>query len=240
MFKRSKRSKLEEANILLGEAKVLGQQRKYQEATETIEKAIALFTQENDRQKLDLSKALFYEFKAEQSIKSNRALEASNYLGRAGGFYMRLHMVNDLNRVYKKQADILLILARQTMKEKHFIEAASYFEQAAMAYQKLKNKEMELDCKAKSYVSRAAAEKTISGRKVYLRKAVEIMQETGTDNPIIKGHLAYYNGLFIKEEKKEEALRYFSEALQNYQKAGMSKRVEEIKKMINDLVSSQI
>ncbi|MHA1304496.1 MAG: hypothetical protein ACTSQE_09215 [Candidatus Heimdallarchaeaceae archaeon] len=231
-----RKSKTEQINELIGKARILAQQKQFFKAIELVDNSIVLLKNENDRKKLDLAKGLLYEYKAELAIKENKALEASNYLGRSGGFYMRLQMIQDLERVYKKQAEILLILSRQYMKDKRFIEAASYFEQAAMAFQKLKNKEMELDCKAKAYVSRAAAEKTIAGRKNYLKKATQLMEETGTNNPIIKGHLAYYNALFVQDEKEELALKYLSEAMQNYQLAGMRKRVEEIKKMIQNIM----
>ncbi len=239
MFKRVKKSKTEKINELISNARIIAQQKNYIKAVELIENAIELLKNENDRKKMDLAKALLYEYKAEISIKENKALESSNYLGRSGGFYMRLQMMNDLERVYKKQADILLILSKRYMAEKRFIEAASYYEQAAMSFQKLNKKEIELDCKAKAYVCRAAAEQTITGRKKFLKKAVELMEETGTNNPVIKGHLAYYNGLFVQDDRKDLALKYFSEALENYQLAGMTKRVEEIKKMIEDILANK-
>ena len=71
--------------------------------------------------------------------------------------------------------------------------------------------------------------KNISGRKVFLKKAVELMGERGSDEPVIKAHLAYYNALFVEEEKPQLALKYYSEALQNYQLAGSQGRIEEVK-----------
>ena len=120
--------------------------------------------------------------------------------------------------------------------DKKFVEAASYFERAAMAYQKFDKKADELDCKAKSYISRAAAEKNISGRKLYLKKAVELIEERGSDEPVIKAHLSYYNALFVEEERPDLALKYYTEALQNYQLAGIQSRIEEIKSKIQKLI----
>ena len=235
MFKKSKKSKIEKANEFIGKAKQAGQQKRYKEAIEFAQKAIELLKGSEDRRRLDLARALFNEYSAEIAIKEDKAQEAASFLGRAGGFYQRLSMYQDLHKVYKKQAHILLIIARMLMKEKRFIEAASHFEQAAIAFQRIGSKADELDCKAKSFISRAAAEKTISGRKGFLRKAVELIEEKGGDEPVIRGHLAYYNALFVEDEKPEKALRYYAEALQYYQLAGLQSRIAEIKKKMEKL-----
>ncbi|MHA1516953.1 MAG: hypothetical protein ACTSPF_15625 [Candidatus Heimdallarchaeaceae archaeon] len=144
-------------------------------------------------------------------------------------------MIAEYQRVFEQQAKILRVMAIQQMKERRFVDAASYFEQAAMAYQRLDDKADEMDCKAKSYISRAAAEKHISGRKLYLKKAVELIEERGSEEPIIKAHLAFYNALFVEDEKPEMALKYYAEALQNYQLAGSKSRIQEIKEKVEKL-----
>ena len=235
MFKGLKKSTAEKANELLGKARLVAQQKKYGEASEHAEKAIEIFKQNENRKQIDLAKALHNEYLGMDAIKFNKALEAANYLGRSGGFYHRLGMISEYQRIFNHQAKILRVIARQLMKEKRFVEAASHFEQAAMAYQRIENKAEELDCKAKSYISRAAAEKNISGRKVFLKKAVEVMGERGSDEPIIKAHLAYYNALFVEDEKPQLALKHYSEALQNYQLAGSHGRIEEVKEKMKIL-----
>lgn len=235
MFKGLRKSVTEKANEQLGKARLAAQRKQFKEASDFAEQAIEILKGEEDRRKLDLARALYYEYLGNLSIKENKALESANYLGRSGGFYLRLSMDSELQRVHEKQAKILLVIARQVMKEKKFVEAASFFERAAISFQRIGNTAEELDCKAKSYISRAAAEKTISGRKGFLKKAVELIGEKGSDEPIIKAHLAYYNGLFIEDEKTELALKYYTEALQNYQLSGVVGRVEEIKKKIDRL-----
>lgn len=235
MFKKTKKSLAEKANEELGHARIAGQQKRYDDAISHVEKAIELLKKEGNRKTLDLAKALYYEFLANKAIKEDRAMEAANYLGRAGGFYQRLGLIQELQKVYETQAKILLYIARNLMKERRFIEAASYFEQAAIAYQKLNKRAEELDCKAKSYVSRAAAEKTIAGRKVFLKKAVDLMEEKGSDEPIIKGQSAYYNALFVEDERPDLALQYYAEALQYFQLANAKGRIEEIKRKMEEL-----
>lgn len=235
MFKGLKKSSAEKANEHIGKARLAAQQKKYGEASEHAEKAIEIFSQNENRKQIDLAKALHYEYLGMDAVKFNKALEAANYLGRSGGFYHRLGLIAEYQRIFHQQAKILRVIARQFMKEKRFVEAASHFEQAAIAYQRIDIKAEELDCKAKSYISRAAAEKNISGRKVFLKKAVELMGERGSDEPVIKAHLAYYNALFVEDEKPQIALKYYSEALQNYQLAGSQGRIEEVKEKMKIL-----
>ena len=230
-----RKSPLEKSNEELGKAKLAGQKRLYKEAASFAEKALDYLGTSGDRRKSDLIKAHYYEYLGLQAVKENKALEATNYFGRSGGFYQRLNMLSEQERVFTQQANILRVLARNLMAEKKFVDSASYFEQAAMAYQKLNMKFDELDCKAKSYVSRAAAEKSISGRKLYLKKAVELIDEKGTDEPVIKGHLAYYNALFNEDDLPQIALKYYAEALQYYQLAGVESRVTEIQHKMNEL-----
>ena len=239
MFRGIRKSSTEKANVELGKARTAAQQKKYDEAAQCAEEAIEILKEENNRKQIDMARALHNEYLGMNAIKFNKALEAANYLGRSGGFYHRLGMISEYQRVFKQQAKILRVIARQLMKEKRFVEAASHFEQGALAYQRLDMKADELDCKAKSYISRAAAEKNISGRKLYLKKAVEIMEERGSDEPIIKAHLAYYNALFVEDEKPKLALQYYSEALQNYQLAGSKNRVDEIKGKMQKLTELQ-
>ncbi|NPD89780.1 MAG: hypothetical protein HGN29_13795 [Asgard group archaeon] len=235
MFKGLKKSYAEKANEHLGKARLAAQKKQYRDAAECAEKAIEVLKDDSNRKQMDIARALYNEFLGLDSIKYDKALEAANYLGRSGGYYHRLGMVSEYQRVFEKQAKILRVIARTYMLEKKFVDAASYFERAAMAYQRLKNKPEELDCKAKSYISRAAAEKNISGRKLYLKKAVELIEEKGSEEPIIKAHLAYYNALFVEDEKPSLALKYYSEALQNYQLAGSKTRIEEIKEKMRML-----
>ena len=237
MFRGMKKSTTEKANEELGKARVAAQQENYKEAAKFAEKAIEILKEEDNRKQMDLARALQNEYHGLDSIKYNKALEAANYLGRSGGFYHRLGMITEYQRVYEKQAKILLVIAKQLMQERRFVDAASYFEQAAIAYQRLNNKADEMDCKAKSYISRAAAEKNISGRKLYLKKAVDLIEERGSDEPIIKAHLAFYNALFIEDEKPELALKYYTDALQNYQLAGSQSRIQEIKTKIEKLTN---
>ncbi|MHA1685891.1 MAG: hypothetical protein ACTSYD_05695 [Candidatus Heimdallarchaeaceae archaeon] len=235
MFRKSKKSSSEKANQELGRARIAAQQKRYDDAIAHAQKAIELLKDEGNRKSMDLAKALYYEFLGNKAIKEDRAIEAANYLGRAGGFYHRLGLAQELQRVYELQAKILLYIARNLMKERRFVEAASYFEQAAIAYQRLNRKAEELDCKAKSYVSRAAAEKTIAGRKVFLKKAVDLMEEKGSDEPLIKAQSAYYNALFVEDERPDLALQYYAEALQYFQLANATSRVEEIKRKMAEL-----
>ena len=239
MSKRIKKSVAEKANEQLGKARIAVQKQNYQEAADFAQKAIDIFEKERNRKQIDMAKALYYEYLGFDCIKFDKALEAANYLGRSGGFYHRLGMVTEYQRVFDKQAKILRVVARQLMKEKKFVEAGSYFERAAMAYQRLNNKADELDCKAKSYISRAAAEKKISGRKLFLKKAVDLIEEKGSDEPVIKAHLAYYNALFVEDEKPKMALKYYTDALQNYQLAGSKSRIEEIKEKMKKLTEIQ-
>lgn len=235
LFKGIKKSFAEKANEHLGKARLAAQKQQYKDAAECAEKAIEILKDDSNRKQMDMARALYYEFLGLDFIKYDKALEAANYLGRSGGFYHRLGMITEYQRVFEKQAKILRVIARTHMLEKKFVDAASYFERAAMSYQRLDNKPEELDCKAKSYISRAAAERNISGRKLYLRKAVELIEEKGSDEPIIKAHLAYYNALFVEDEKPSLALSYYSEALQNYQLAGSKARIEEIKEKMQKL-----
>ncbi|MCG3222078.1 MAG: hypothetical protein H7641_11940 [Candidatus Heimdallarchaeota archaeon] len=235
LFKGIKKSYAEKANEHLGKARLAAQKQQYKDAAESAEKAIEIIQEDSNRKQMDMARALYYEFLGLDSIKYDKALEAANYLGRSGGFYHRLGMITEYQRVFEKQAKILRVIARTHMLEKKFVDAASYFERAAMAYQRLDNKPEEMDCKAKSYISRAAAERNISGRKLYLRKAVELIEEKGSDEPIIKAHLAYYNALFVEDEKPSLALTYYSEALQNYQLAGSKARIGEIKEKMQKL-----
>ncbi len=230
-----KKSSTEKANEELGKAKVAAQQKHYIDAAKFAEKAIEILKTEDNRKQMDLAKALHNEYLGMDAVKFNKALEAANYLGRSGGFYQRLGMITEYQRVFEQQAKILLVIAKQLMQERRFVDAASYFEQAAIAYQRLNNKAEEMDCKAKSYISRAAAEKHISGRKLYLKKAVELIEERGSDEPIIKAHLAFYNGLFVEDERPELALQYYSDALQNYQLAGSKSRIKEVKAKMEKL-----
>lgn len=239
MFKGIRKSIAERANEHLGKARLAAQKRDYQEAAECAEKALELLKEEDNRKQSDIAKALYYEYLGLNSVKFDKALEAANYLGRSGGFYHRLGMITEFQRVFEQQAKILHVIARQFMQEKRFVEAASYFERAAISYQRLDKKADELDCKAKSYISRAAAEKNISGRKSFLKKAVELIEERGSDEPIIKAHLAYYNALFVEDERPELALKYYSEALQNYQLAGSQGRIGEIKEKMSNLTEKQ-
>ncbi|MHA2357225.1 MAG: hypothetical protein ACXABK_00465 [Candidatus Heimdallarchaeaceae archaeon] len=239
MFRGLKKSTSEKANEHLGKARLAAQRQQYEAAAVCAEKAIDILKDENNRKQIDVAKALYYEYLGMNSIKFDKALEAANYLGRSGGFYHRLGMITEYQRVFEKQAKILRVVARQLMQEKRFVEAGSYFERAAMAYQRLDNKAEELDCKAKSYISRAAAEKNISGRKSFLKKAVELIEEKGSDEPIIKAHLAYYNALFVEDEKPKMALKYYTEALQNYQLAGSESRIQEIKEKVKKLTEKQ-
>ena len=239
MFRGLKKSASEKANEHLGKARLAAQRQQFEEAASCVEKAIDILKEENNRKQIDIAKALYYEYLGMNSIKFDKALEAANYLGRSGGFYHRLGMLTEYQRVFEKQAKILRVVARQLMQERKFVEAGSYFERAAMAYQRLNNKPEELDCKAKSYISRAAAEKNISGRKSFLKKAVELMEEKGSDEPIIKAHLAYYNALFVEDERPEMALKYYTEALQNYQLAGSQSRIQEIKEKVRKLTEKQ-
>ncbi len=231
-----RKSVAERANEELGNARQAAQRKDYQVAVECTEKALEFLEDEKNRKKMDMAKALYNEYQGMNAIKFNKALEAANYLGRSGGFYHRLGMLTDHQRVFEQQAKILRVVARQYMQDKKFVDAASYFERAAMAYQKFDKKADELDCKAKSYISRAAAEKNISGRKLYLKKAVELIEERGSDEPVIKAHLSYYNALFVEEERPDLALKYYTEALQNYQLAGIQSRIEEIKSKIQKLI----
>jgi len=230
-----RKSTAERANEELGNARQAAQRKDYQKAIEFTENALKLLEEENNRKRIDMAKALHNEYKGMNAIKFNKALEAANYLGRSGGFYHRLGMLAEHQRVYEQQAKILRVIARQHMKDKKFVEAASYFERAAIAYQKFENKADELDCKAKSYISRAAAEKNISGRKLYLKKAVELIEEKGSEEPIIKAHLAYYNALFVEDERPDLALKFYTEALENYMLAGSRTREKEIKTKIQKL-----
>jgi hypothetical protein len=239
LAKRIKKSVAEKANEQLGKARIAAQEKNFQEAADFVQKAINIFEKEKNRKQMDMAKALYYEYLGFDCIKFDKALEAANYLGRSGGFYHRLGMVTEYQRVFDKQAKILRVVARKLMKEKKFVEAGSYFERAAMAYQRLNNKADELDCKAKSYISRAAAEKKISGRKLFLKKAVDLIEEKGSDEPIIKAHLAYYNALFVEDEKPEMALKYYTDALQNYQLAGSKSRIKEIKEKMKKLTEVQ-
>jgi len=239
LFRGLKKSASEKANEHLGKARLAAQRQQFEEAASCVEKAIDILKEENNRKQIDIAKALYYEYLGMNSIKFDKALEAANYLGRSGGFYHRLGMLTEYQRVFEKQAKILRVVARQLMQERKFVEAGSYFERAAMAYQRLNNKPEELDCKAKSYISRAAAEKNISGRKSFLKKAVELMEEKGSDEPIIKAHLAYYNALFVEDERPEMALKYYTEALQNYQLAGSQSRIQEIKEKVRKLTEKQ-
>lgn len=238
MFKGLKKSSAEKANEHLGKARLAAQKKNYSEASECANKAIEIFKQNENRKQLDSTKALYYEYLGMNAIKFNKALEAANYLGRSGGFYHRLGMVTEYQRIFHQQAKILRVMARQFMSDKRFVEAASHFEQAAIAYQRIDIKAEEMDCRAKSYISRAAAEKNISGRKVFLKKAVELMEEKGSDEPIIKAHLAYYNALFVEEEKPQMALKYYSEALQNYQLAGSQARIQEVKEKMQKITAN--
>lgn len=240
LFKGIKKSSLEKANAHLGKARLEAQKKNYSEAAKCAEKAIEIFKESENRKQIDLAKALHYEYLGMDAIKFNKALEAANYLGRSGGFYHRLGMVSEFQRIFEQQAKILRVIARQFMQEKRFVDAASRFEQAAIAYQRIDMKADELDCKAKSYISRAAAEKNISGRKVFLKKAVELIEEKGSNEPIIKAHLAYYNGLFVEDEKPQLALKFYSEALQNYQLAGSQGRIEEIKEKMRLLTEKRV
>ncbi len=230
-----RKSTTERANEELGNARQAAQRKDYKSAIGCTEKAIKLLEEENNRKQIDMAKALNNEYLGMNAIKFNKALEAANYLGRSGGFYHRLGMLADYKRVYEQQAKILRVVAKQHMMDKQFVEAASYFERAAIAYQKFDKKADELDCKAKSYISRAAAERNISGRKLYLKKAVEIIEERGSDEPAIKAHLAYYNALFVEDERPDLALKFYTEALQNYQLAGVQSRVDEIKTKLQKL-----
>ncbi len=230
-----KRSTTEKANEELGNAKQAAQRKDYQKAIEFTQNALGILEEEKNRKKLDMVKALLNEYQGMNAIKFNKALEAANYLGRSGDFYQRLGMIIESQRVFEHQAKILRVVARQHMQDKKFVEAASYFERAAIAYQKFGKKADELDCKAKSYISRAAAEKNISGRKLYLNKAVELIEEKGSEEPVIKAHLAYYNALFVEDERPDLALKYYTEALQNYQLAGNKSRITEIKAKIQKL-----
>ncbi|MHA1224148.1 MAG: hypothetical protein ACTSSG_12265 [Candidatus Heimdallarchaeaceae archaeon] len=239
MVKQLKKSQIEKANAHLGKARIAAQQKQYEKAVDFSGKALEILEKGENRRLIDMAKAVFYEYNAFLSIKFNKALEAANYFGRSGGFYHRLGMIAEYQKVFEQQAKILRIVARKLMKEKKFVEAGSYFERAAIAYQRLENKAEELDCKAKSYISRAAAEKNISGRKLYLKKAVDLMEEKGTGEPIIKAHLAYYNALFVEDERPDLALKHYSEALQNYQLAGSTARIEEIKNKMQKLTENQ-
>jgi len=235
LFKGIKKSSAEKANEHLGKARLAAQQKKYREASEHAEKAIEIFKQNENKKQIDLAKASYYEYLGMDAIKFNKALEAANYLGRSGGFYHHLGLIKEYQRIFNQQAKILRVIAGQLMKEKRFVEAASHFEQAAIAYQRIDIRSEELDCKAKSYISRAAAEKNISGRKVFLKKAVELIEERGSDEPVIKAHLAYYNALFVEAENPQLALKYYSEALQHYQLAGSQGRIEEVKEKVKFL-----
>ncbi len=235
MFKGTRKSSKEKANEKLGKARLAAQQKNYKEAAKFAESAIEILKEEDNRKQMDVAKALQNEYLGMSAIKYNKALEAANYLGRSGGFYHRLGMITEYQRVFEQQAKILRVMAIQQMKERRFVDAASYFEQAAIAYQRLNNKADEMDCKAKSYISRAAAEKHISGRKLYLKKAVELIEERGSEEPVIKAHLAFYNALFVEDEKPEMALKYYAEALQNYQLAGSQSRIQEIKEKVEKL-----
>lgn len=230
-----KKSTTEKANEELGNAKQAAQRKDYQKAIEFTQNALEILEEEKNRKKLDMVKALLNEYQGMNAIKFNKALEAANYLGRSGDFYQRLGMTIESQRVFEHQAKILTVVARQHMQDKKFVEAASYFERAAIVYQRYGNKADELDCKAKSYISRAAAEKNISGRKLYLNKAVELIEEKGSEEPVIKAHLAYYNALFVEDERPDLALKYYTEALQNYQLAGTKSRIAEIKAKIQKL-----
>jgi hypothetical protein len=235
LFKGMRKSTSERANEELGHARQAAQRKDYQSAIEFAEKALKLLEEEKNRKRIDMVKALHNEYLGMNAIKFNKALEAANYLGRSGGFYHRLGMQAEHQRVFEQQAKILRVVARQYMQDKKFVEAASYFERAAIAYHKFNKKADELDCKAKSYISRAAAERNISGRKLYLKKAVELIEEKGSDEPVIKAHLAYYNALFVEDERPDLALKFYTEALQNYQLAGTQSRIEEIKAKIQKL-----
>ncbi len=235
LFKGTRKSSKEKANEKLGKARLAAQQKNYKEAAKFAESAIEILKEEDNRKQMDVAKALQNEYLGMSAIKFNKALEAANYLGRSGGFYHRLGMITEYQRVFEQQAKILRVMAIQQMKERRFVDAASYFEQAAIAYQRLNNKADEMDCKAKSYISRAAAEKHISGRKLYLKKAVELIEERGSEEPVIKAHLAFYNALFVEDEKPEMALKYYAEALQNYQLAGSQSRIQEIKEKVEKL-----
>ena len=235
LFKGTRKSSKEKANEKLGKARLAAQQKNYKEAAKFAESAIEILKEEDNRKQMDVAKALQNEYLGMSAIKYNKALEAANYLGRSGGFYHRLGMITEYQRVFEQQAKILRVMAIQQMKERRFVDAASYFEQAAIAYQRLNNKADEMDCKAKSYISRAAAEKHISGRKLYLKKAVELIEERGSEEPVIKAHLAFYNALFVEDEKPEMALKYYAEALQNYQLAGSQSRIQEIKEKVEKL-----
>ncbi|OLS33301.1 MAG: hypothetical protein HeimAB125_00230 [Candidatus Heimdallarchaeota archaeon AB_125] len=230
-----KKSSTEKANEELGKARLAAQQKNYKDAAKFVETAIEILKEEDNRKQLDMAKALRNEYLGMDAIKYNKALEAANYLGRSGGFYHRLGMITEFQRVFEQQAKILRVIARQLMQERRFVDAASHFEQAAMAYQRLNNKADEMDCKAKSYISRAAAEKHISGRKLYLKKAVELIEERGSEEPIIKAHLAFYNALFVEDERPKLALQYYSDALQNYQLAGSQSRIQEVKAKMEKL-----
>ncbi len=235
LFKGTRKSSKEKANEELGKARLAAQQKNYKEAAKFAESAIEILKEEDNRKQMDVAKALQNEYLGMSAIKYNKALEAANYLGRSGGFYHRLGMVTEYQRVFEQQAKILRVMAIQQMKERRFVDAASYFEQAAISYQRLDNKADEMDCKAKSYISRAAAEKHISGRKLYLKKAVELIEERGSEEPVIKAHLAFYNALFVEDEKPEMALKYYAEALHNYQLAGSRSRIQEIKEKVEKL-----
>ena len=226
------------ATQLLTEAQSLADNQQFEAAMKTAERAKEEFEKLDDDTGVSQSLGLYFACKGYIALEHGDNLEAATALGRSIAFYTKLGVVNEIKALIELQAKSYEKAGREKMKEKKFSEAASIYEQAALAYFRIKEVPHQLECRAKAYVCRAAGEKTLSGRKNFLKQAIDVLDQAGIRTPTVRGLMEYYTALFMQLENPQKALPHLQNALNIYMQIGNQAKVREVQAMIDRIMNA--
>ena len=211
----------------------------WEEVEELASKAREKYDQKKDKNGSLEAFALVLRAKARDFEETQDYRNAAGALTRAVLIYTKLGMIEENVHLIKKQAYDLEQSGQQNMRQKKFIEAAVDFEQAAIAHFKNNERVGQVECRAKAYICRAAVEKSISGRKNFLRQAISLFQNVGIRTPLIQGHMEYYTGLFQQLEDTQSAKKHFQLAKSYYSQANYQQGVKRIESLISMMKDEQ-
>lgn len=234
VFRRGSKKK-DTALILLGQAEEAGRSKEWDKAMEFAGQAREYCEKHKDDEGFSKALALYFEYKGYKALETGDHIEAATAIGRAVAFYTKMGMEAQVPHLIEAQASSFKQAGKYHMSQRRFLDAAADFEQAALAYFKLKKSAEQLESRAKAYVCRAAGEKTLAGRKNFLKQAIDMLEQAGIRTPLVRGHLEYYTALFNRLENPAKALPHLQAAAEYYAQAGRKAKVREVKQMISQI-----
>lgn len=255
--------KLKKADEKVKQAQQLLQQGQFANAKKLFSESADIYEKTQNRKAALLCKGYMYMCDGMTEYQNKNFLEATKLFGKANvEFSSALTSLNDLTEksnspakaavleARKRQAECLLILAREkgTQSGKDdkasLYEAARFYESAATILESLPMedaKKQAIDARAHSLLQRAAITTDMVERARLLAEAAENFKKIGKANPLIEGHAKRAEGEALIHSRPKDAIQSFKLAHDLYLKAGrddlaqgITKKLKEIRERIDE------